>query len=114
MTFAKDVNPLVYASDETSPSSVAAHRIPGEIAAGGELVYRFWPVALAYLRLTTTSRIFTAPLTLPAALANLEVLMALPNLRTVRRKTRSWTGSSGRRTAWSSAATLSRTRIWLH
>ena len=81
MTFALDVNPLVYASDETSPFSAAARRVLHDISRGEELVYLFWPVTLGYLRLATNPRIFKAPLAPSVAVANVETLLALPNVR---------------------------------
>jgi uncharacterized protein len=81
VTFALDVNPLLYASDETSAFSVAAQGVLRDISTGGELVYLFWPVVLGYLRLATNPRIFKAPLTPSVAVANIETLLALPNVR---------------------------------
>ena len=81
MTFALDVNPLVYASDEASPFAAAGQQLLRKISMGDELVYLFWPVTLGYLRLATNPRIFKVPLAPSAAVANVESLLALPNVR---------------------------------
>ena len=62
MSAAIDVNPLVYASDTSSPFHDAALAFVERLAAGQELVYLFWPTAMAYLRIVTHPSIFASPL----------------------------------------------------
>ena len=82
MTFALDVNPLLYASDDESPFCQRARVGLAEIEEGDELVYIFWPVAFGYIRIATNPRAFRSPLTPAAAMSNIERLLALPNVRT--------------------------------
>jgi toxin-antitoxin system PIN domain toxin len=76
-----DVNPLLYASDSSSPLHEAALALVERIAAGPELVYVFWPTAMAYLRIVTHQSIFAKPLSSREALANLAALLDLPHVR---------------------------------
>ena len=82
MSAAIDVNPLVYASDTSSPFHEAALSFVERIAAGRELVYVFWPTAMAYLRIATHPAIFARPLSSHEAIANLRSLLGLPHVRT--------------------------------
>ena len=81
MSAAIDVNPLVNASDTSSPFHDAALSFVGRVAAGRELVYVFWPTAMAYLRIATHPSIFARPLSCREALANLGSLLDLPHVR---------------------------------
>ena len=81
MTFAIDVNLLLYASDETSPVHARAVEVLDQIALGPEIAYLFWPTAMAYLRMATHPAIFDRPLGHADARANIEALLALPHIR---------------------------------
>jgi toxin-antitoxin system PIN domain toxin len=76
-----DVNPLVYASDTSSPFHDAARAFVEGVAARRELVCVFWPTAMPYLRIVTHPSIFARPLSSREALANLESLLRLPHVR---------------------------------
>jgi toxin-antitoxin system PIN domain toxin len=76
-----DVNPLLYASDSSSPFHAAALAFVERVAAGPELVYVFWPTAMAYLRISTHPTIFAQPLSSREALANLGALLNLSHIR---------------------------------
>jgi uncharacterized protein len=76
-----DVNPLVCASDTSSPFHDAARAFIERVAARRELVYVFWPTAMAYLRIVTHPSIFTSPLSSREAQANLGSLLRLPHVR---------------------------------
>jgi toxin-antitoxin system PIN domain toxin len=76
-----DVNPLLYASDSSSPFHAAALAFVERVAAGPDLVYVFWPTAMAYLRISTHPSIFANPLSSGEALANLGALLELPHVR---------------------------------
>jgi uncharacterized protein len=78
---AVDVNPLLYASDRSSPLHEAALAFVERLAAGRELVYVFWPTAMAYLRIATHPSIFSSPLPSRDAVANLTSLLELPHVR---------------------------------
>ena len=81
MSAAIDVNPFLYASDSSSPFHAAALAFVERVAAGPELVYVFWPTAMAYLRISTHPSIFAQPLSSREALANLGALLDLPHVR---------------------------------
>lgn len=81
MSFSCDANVLLYASDGASPVHSAARRFLDEAAAGGDLLCLAWPTVMAYLRVSTHPRIFSAPLTPAMALANIEAFAALPHVR---------------------------------
>jgi toxin-antitoxin system PIN domain toxin len=82
MSRALDVNVLLYASNETSPEHGAAVAALQALATGPGLVYLFWPTVMAYLRLATHPAIAVRPLTIEEAMANIEALLARPNVRT--------------------------------
>lgn len=81
MSTALDVNPLLYASDTSSPFHEASIAFVSSIAAGPDLVYLFWPTAMAYLRIATHPAIFATPLSSREALANLTALLRVPHVR---------------------------------
>lgn len=81
MSYAIDVNLLLYATFDDSPRHVAAARFLKEAAERRELLGIPYPCALGYLRMATHPRIFRRPLTPEEALANLDTLAALPNVR---------------------------------
>jgi len=81
LSFSCDANVLLYASDGASPVHSAARRFLDAAAAGDDLLCLAWPTVMAYLRVSTHPRIFSAPLTPAAALANMEAFAALPHVR---------------------------------
>ena len=83
MSFAVDVNLLLYASDQTSPHFEASREFLRLRLSGAEIFYLAWPTAMAYLRMSTHSRIFSNPLTPEEALRNLRQLVAHPRVRTL-------------------------------
>lgn len=83
MTFAIDVNLLLYASDEHAPLHPRAVELLDEIALGPEIAYLFWPVAMGYLRIATHPAIFDRPLSHADARANIEALLSLPHVQAV-------------------------------
>jgi uncharacterized protein len=83
MSFAIDANLLLYASDRDDPLHERAVALLDEIALGPELVYLFWPTAMAYLRIATHPAIFDRPLSHADARANLDALLDLPHVRVV-------------------------------
>jgi toxin-antitoxin system PIN domain toxin len=76
-----DANILVYASNEADPLHRRARSLIEEIAAGPELAYLFWPVALGYLRIVTHPGILPQPLSPSEALANVTQLLSRPHVR---------------------------------
>lgn len=81
MTVTVDANVLLYASDQHSPRHVVSRELLASLAAGPALVYLFWPVAMAYLRISTHPRIFERPLDPALARANLDALLDRPHVR---------------------------------
>jgi len=90
MSSTVDANVLVYASDETSVFRDRARDVLYDIAAGDQLVYLFWPVVMAYLRIATHPRIFETPLQPADALRNVERLLDLPQVQTAGEGKRFW------------------------
>jgi toxin-antitoxin system PIN domain toxin len=78
-----DTNLLVYASHTASPFHTRARQLVEDFAAGPQLVYVLWPVAIGYLRIVTHPRILDAPLTSATALANVDALVTRPHIRAV-------------------------------
>lgn len=81
MSVTIDANLLLYASDQRSPRHRTALDLVQRLAAGPGLVYLFWPVAMAYLRIATHPSVFEHPLDPQAARANLGSLIDRPHLR---------------------------------
>lgn len=78
-----DVNILVYATDAASPFHDRAQALVRRFAAGPELVYLLWPVALGYLRIVTHPTVLDAPLPVETAEANVASLLGRPHVRPV-------------------------------
>lgn len=81
MSATLDANVLLYASDSSSPFAPQARALLETIATERALVYVFWPVAMAYLRIATHPGVFDEPLAPAEAMRNVERLLALPNVR---------------------------------
>lgn len=81
MSVTIDANVLLYASDAHSPRHVTARDLLERLAEGPGLVYVFWPVAMAYLRLATHPGIFEHPLDPDVARANLGSLLDRAHVR---------------------------------
>lgn len=81
MSYTLDANVLVYSSDRRSRFQPAAEECVRRCAAGRELLYLFWPVLMAYMRITTHPSIFDDPLTPAEAASNVERLLRLPHVR---------------------------------
>ncbi len=76
-----DVNVLLYSSDESSTFHAKAVELVRRLADGPEMLYLFWPVLMGYLRISTHSAIFARPLSVTAAMENIEQLLARPHAR---------------------------------
>jgi toxin-antitoxin system PIN domain toxin len=82
VTVTLDTNVLLYASDESSSFHGPAIELLETLAAGPDLVYLFWPVALGYVRISTHPAIFQKPLSATEAMANVDDLVSRPHVRT--------------------------------
>jgi hypothetical protein len=81
VSFALDVNILLYASDAASPLHARARQFLEGCAAGDEIVYLAWPTIMGYLRIATHGAIFEKPLSPDQAIGNIDNLLALPHVR---------------------------------
>jgi toxin-antitoxin system PIN domain toxin len=90
LSFTLDANLLLYASDETSGYQSRARIFLDDVAAGDELVYLFWPVVMAYLRIATHPAVFERPLAPADAVANVDALLDLPHVQTAGEHDRFW------------------------
>lgn len=81
MSYAVDVNVLLYASDDGSAHHAAAIGFLERCAKGGDLFCLAWPVIMGYLRIATHPAIFRRPLTHEEALRNVRALVGLPHVR---------------------------------
>lgn len=75
-----DVDLLLYAIDETSPRFPQARPWVEGLVGGTETVALAWPVALAFLRLTTKPQIVASPLSVDDALDVVDGWLARPNV----------------------------------
>jgi toxin-antitoxin system PIN domain toxin len=90
MSYTVDANVLLYASDEQSPFHAAAVAFIQRVATGPEIVYLFWPTAMAYLRIATHPTVFARPLTHDEAIDNLRALFGLPHVQNPGEQDRFW------------------------
>jgi hypothetical protein len=81
MSFALDVNILLYASDTSSPHHEQAKSFIESCIAGQEVFYLGWPTMMGYLRIATHSAVFDHPLSPEEAMANTDTLLDLPHVR---------------------------------
>jgi len=81
MTATLDANVLLYASDAASDRQERAEALLLRFAAGPDLLYLFWPVVMAYLRISTHPSIFDHPLDPVVARRNIAALLSRPHVR---------------------------------
>jgi len=81
MSFAVDVNVLLYASAAASPISPRAREFLAERVAAREVFCLAWPTVVSYLRVVTHPAIFTSPLSPDEAMRNIDALVTLPQVR---------------------------------
>lgn len=90
MSFAVDVNILLYASDTASPHARSAAAFLTERAAAREMFYLAWVTVTSYLRIATHPTIFADPLSPDEAMANVEALLRLPHVRILAEEDAFW------------------------
>lgn len=81
MSFAVDVNLLLYASIGGAEHRDRAREFLERCAAGPELMCLGWVTVMSYLRMVTHPKVSPQPLTHALATANVELLLALPHVR---------------------------------
>jgi len=81
MSFAIDVNVLLYASDASNPHHAPAREFLERCARDREVFFLAWPTVMAYLRIATHPSIFDRPLSHAEAVGNVESLLACPHVR---------------------------------
>ncbi len=90
MSFAIDVNILLYASDESSPLHDKAARFLHECVSGREVFCLAWVTVMSYVRMATHPAIFDRPLAHEDAARNVEALLATPSCRVIAEKEEFW------------------------
>lgn len=90
MSFAIDVNVLVYASAKGAPQHAAADAFLRECVRGPEVFYVAWLTLTSYLRLVTHPKILHNPLTPEQAQRNIEALLSVPHCRTLSEQEGFW------------------------
>jgi toxin-antitoxin system PIN domain toxin len=83
VSFAIDVNLLLYASDATAPEHPRAAAFLASCAQDGRVFCLAWPTVMGYLRMATHPRVFAQPLPPDEAMANIEALTGLPHCRVI-------------------------------
>lgn len=83
MSFALDVNILLYATDSNSDCHGKAAAFVQSVAEGEETCYLAWITVMSYLRMATHPRIFNTPLSPVEAQGNIDRLVARPHVRCV-------------------------------
>lgn len=81
MSFALDVNILLYASDTSSPHFERARSFIESCMVQDEIFTVGWLTVMGYLRIATHPAVFDRPLSPDEAMANIEMLLSLPQVR---------------------------------
>jgi len=81
MSFAIDVNILLYASDAGCSYHKRAKSFLDDCIKQEKLFFLAWPTVMGYLRIATHPSIFDRPLTPDEAMANIGMLLTLPHVR---------------------------------
>jgi toxin-antitoxin system PIN domain toxin len=76
VSLALDANVLLYASNADDERSERAREVLSDLAEGPEVVYLFWPVVMAFLRIATRESVFPNPLSPAEALAMVGSLLS--------------------------------------
>ncbi len=81
MSYALDVNILLYASDAGVPEHPRAAEFLRQCLSGGELLCIAWMTLMSYLRMATHPTLFAQPLSHAEAASNVEALLERPHVR---------------------------------
>ena len=91
MSFAIDVNILLYASDTGSPHFERANSFIESCIAQNEVFSVAWPTVMSYLRILTHPSVFDHPLSPNEAMTNVETPLNLPHARFLSEDEGFWT-----------------------
>jgi len=83
MSYAIDVNILLYASDESSPLHARAKAFLESCTQGHEVFCLAWVSIMSYMRMATHPRIFANPLSHDQAARNVEALLSAAHCRRI-------------------------------
>jgi uncharacterized protein len=90
MSFAVDVNVLLYASDSASPHHEPTSHFLAACARRDELFCLTWPTVMSYLRISTHPAIFDQPLPPEDARSNIESILNLSHVRVLSEQEGFW------------------------
>ena len=90
-----DLNVLLYAVNESAPQHQAVHDWWIDALRGDESIGLPWVVLLGFLRLTTSARVFTQPISTEEALDKIEAWLSLPIVHVPAEKENHWAVMSG-------------------
>jgi toxin-antitoxin system PIN domain toxin len=76
-----DVNVLVHATNLRDPHFEASNALISHLVNGPGLLHLFWPALLGWVRISTHPRILPRPIAISDAVANVDALLAQPNVR---------------------------------
>ena len=82
MSVTVDTNVLVYAANASDPVHEKAWDLIERLARGPELLFLFWPAIMGFLRISTSTGIFSSPYSPDEALAAITDLIERPHVRT--------------------------------
>jgi toxin-antitoxin system PIN domain toxin len=82
VTIALDANALIFGVDDESPFQAAALDAIEDLKSRDEITYLFWPVAAAFVRITSNPRLYHHPLALSKAIENIQELLSNGHVRT--------------------------------
>jgi toxin-antitoxin system PIN domain toxin len=90
VSYAVDVNLLLYASDSGSPMHERASAFLQRCANGPEVFCLAWITLMGYLRIATHPAVFGRPLAHDEAVRNIESLLAVPHCRVISEEEGFW------------------------
>lgn len=92
MSYAIDVNLLLYATDPGCDEYDAASAFLKGCVEGSEVCCLAWVTVMSYLRMATHARIFREPLSPSEAVANIDALLGLAHVRVLGENDGFWAG----------------------
>ncbi len=90
-----DLNVLLYVINESAPRHQAVHDWWIDALRGDESIGLPWVVLLGFLRLSTSARVFTQPISTEEALDKIEAWLSLPIVHVPAEKENHWAVMAG-------------------